>query len=80
MTTFSSDEYPDQEPEQEKQKDNGKKSHNSEKTNGKDRKPLQDDADIIVKLASDVCKELFRDQFESPYAAMTVNGRTELPA
>ena len=42
------------------------------------RKPVENDADIIVKLASDVCKELFRDQFETPYVAMTVNGRTEV--
>jgi hypothetical protein len=78
MTTLSSDDYPDEEQEREEQEDNEKESHISEKTNGKDRKPIENDADIIVKLASEVCKELFRDQFESPYAAMTVNGRTEV--
>jgi hypothetical protein len=102
LTSFSSDDYPEEQPDndieqelqdKESEREQWYKDKDKDKSkfattasdvksdgsgNGKEPKTVESDADIIVKLASDACKELFRDQFESPYAAMTINGRTEV--
>ncbi len=56
----------------------GKKAECNDKKNDSEKAHAISEPEMIVKIATDVSKEFFNDQYESPYAALMINGRVEI--